>query len=64
MMATRVGEADRRRTGLALGFCFGADADGLRVADRLPEVPEEGMASSSSLVGQRCEAYLVKREAF
>ena len=63
-MATRVGGADRRRTGLALGFCVGADADGRRFTDRLPEVPEEGIASGSSLVGQRCEAYLVKREAF
>ncbi len=64
MMATRVGGADRRRTGLALGFRVGADADGRRDVGRLPEVTEEGMVSCSSLMGQRCEAYLVKREAF
>ncbi len=64
MMATRVGGADRRRTGLDWGFGLAVDADGRRDVDRLSEVTEEGMASCSSLVRQRCEAYLVTREAF
>ena len=45
MMATRVGGADRRRTGLDWGFGLGVDADGRRDVDRLSEVTEEGMAS-------------------
>ncbi len=53
MMATRVGGADRRRTGLDWGFGLGVDADGRRDVDRLPEVAEEGMVSGSSLVAGR-----------